>query len=168
MPDPINKQIVDEVISRLGNITTGNGYAFTATVEGKVDRDVDQFLPSPFDIYVEVQSETENEELSCPGNPPRVALDMVLKIDGYANRLDNSASESTTTEHVMKAAIFKALKNNDAATWHTFGNTPGGDPRAINATITTMAEFDEAGWDGASILLSVTYRVSELDLEVVG
>ncbi len=57
----------------------------------------------------------------------------------------------------MAAAIKKALANNDAGSWHTFGGN------AIDASWPTSQHFNEPGWDGAVVTLMVTYRVSEID-----
>ena len=162
MPDSINKLIFDEVVSRLGNITTDNGYAFTAVVKGKPNRDSDAFHPDPLDIYVEQGESIENDALFIPGNPPKVAYDMGIRIEGVARRIDGSSSDTDTTEDAMAQAIRQAIANNDAASWHTFGGN------AINARLGAFQQIDDPSYDGSAVTITVTYRVSELDPAVAG
>ena len=162
MPESINQLIVDEVVSRLGNITMDNGYVFDASVKGKPDRDSDKFHPDPRDIYVEEGESIENDALFIPGNPPKVAYDMTIRIEGVAKRVDGSSSETAVTENQMSQAIRQALANNDAASWHTFGGN------AINAKMGAFQQTDDPSFDGAAVSLVVTYRVSELDPAVAG
>ena len=167
MATPINQKIVDELLARLQNITTDNGYEFDVGTVEVVDRDTDGWAATPRCVIIEQQPEEENEEMSCPGNPPRVAFNLSFKIHGYAKRLnvDDTAvavSETNTTENNMLAAIKKAIANNDAGSWHTF------DGNAIDAEVSAAEPFNESGWDGGTVLLTVVYRVSELDPYVVG
>jgi len=160
MANPINQTIINTVITRLGNITTANGYEFNVGTVGISDRDTDGWTPSYRGILVEQQEDTENEEMSCPGNPPRLAREMILNLYGFVKCLDRDEAQAgidsqDTTENQMAAAIQKAIANADAATWHTFGSN------AIDAAFTSFEHVNEAGWDAVVVQLTVYYRVNE-------
>lgn len=162
MPNPIIQLIADEVVNRLGNILKGNGYEFDVAFVLPVSRDTNTFHPSPRGIYVKQQAEAENEELSCPGNPPAVAYDVVFEITGYANQIDTDTTEPAivddgATVNNMLASIQKAIANNDAAHWHEF------DGNSLNATMPVAETMETADYDGAKVELIVTYRTSEID-----
>lgn len=159
---PVLEKISDEVVLRLKNITVANGYQFTIQDVRLVSRKTNTWQPRPLTIRVEQASITENEELSYPGNPPRKAYNMEFEITGYASDIDRDESEvgmtdPSVTDTQMIAAIQKALTNNDAANWHTFGSN------AIIADITEASPFDAAEHDGGKVMLSVTYRTSEVN-----
>ena len=163
----VNQEIINAIILRLKNITVANGYAFNVGTVEKPNRDSDHWMPGQNDIYVEIESEEENEDWFCPGNPPRIAFDMTVLINGYGSRIDRDASEvgitdRSVTENVMASAIQKAIANNDAGSWHTFGGY------AKTARFAGKQQFDEPGWDGSTMRLVVTYRTSELDASTVG
>lgn len=162
MAKPVLELISDEVVSRLGDITKANGYEFTIVSAELVTRETNTWTPEPLKIKVEYGDISENEDLSYPGNPPRKAFDMQFEISGYSRDIDRDETEvgmvnPSVTETQMIAAIQKALTNNDAASWHTFGGN------AIIADITGSSTFDAAGFDGGKVMLSVTYRTSEIN-----
>jgi hypothetical protein len=159
---PTLELISDELISRLGNITVANGYEFTAVSPQLIGRNRNTWDPQPLKIYVEQPGIARNESVSYPGNPPRTAYDMTFDVYGYASQLDRDApqvgiADPSVTDTQMIAAIQKAIANNDAATWHTFGGN------AINAQIAGAETFDGTEYDGGKVTLEVTYRTSEID-----
>lgn len=162
MAKPVIELISDEVISRLGNISVANGYQFTVTDVSLVDRSTNSWTPAPLKIKVEYGEIEENNDLSYPGNPPRKAYDMAFQITGYSKDIDRDETEvgmtnASVTDTQMIAAIKKAIANNDAGSWHTFGGN------AINASMVTAAFVDAPGHDCGQVILSVTYRTSEID-----
>ncbi|MEL6109655.1 MAG: hypothetical protein AAFU85_26905 [Planctomycetota bacterium] len=163
----VNENILNELMSRLRNIVTSSGYPFDVSEVLKASRDTGEWNPKLFGIYVEPQPEVENPELFVPGNPAFAAFVLPIQIHGYAERLDVDANavgatEKSVTEFAMGAAIKKAIANGDAASWHTFNGN------AINADPPAVAHFDEPNWNGVTVTLLVTYRVSELDPAVAG
>ena len=168
MADPVNDVILATIKTRLEAITIANGYAFNVGTVAKPDRDSDQWIPRQNSIYIETEEETENESLMCPGNPPRIGFDLPVLIHGYCKQLDFDTAEVAAydlgpiSENRMAAEIQKAITNNDAGSWHTFGGY------AKYARFATKMQFDEPGWDGATVRLVVSYRVSELDATAVG
>lgn len=166
MPDPVNQDIIDEIKSRLENITTGNGYEFNVGTVEKVDRDAEGWRATERCVIIEQDAESENEEYFCPGSPPRVAFDLPIRLIGYAKRLDVDGSatgitDGSTTENQMIAAIKKAIANNDAGSWHTFGG------KAVDASMTSE-HGNDGEYDLGIVTLTVTYRVSEIDPFAVG
>jgi hypothetical protein len=167
MADPILQSIADTVITRLENITVANGYEFTAADVSMVSRDTNDWQPGPRKILVDQKEEVENEESSYPGNPPRIAWNVQFDIWGFAANLDHPAGEigiagDSTTENQMIAAIKKAIVNNDAASWMTFGSN------AINARFTSSRPNDSQGHDGVLVTLDVLYRIKETDPYTAG
>lgn len=158
--------IVDRIIavldSRLRNITVDNGYDFDVASVMPVSRDTNAYAPQPLAIVYRWENETENDELMCPGNPAAIAYDVAIQIDGYSRQLDEDGhqietEDRTVTENTMVTAIKKAIVNNDASGWQTFGGN------AMNATIAASEEMQAPGFDGARVALLVTYRASETD-----
>jgi hypothetical protein len=162
MADPINKQIIAAVISRLENITVANGYEFDVGTVGQADRDLDMGEVNTKDIWVSAEEDKEEPTLSWPGNPPRLWMNLTLRLIGFAKQIDVDetevgVTEFSTDEDQMAAAIRKALANNDAGQWHTFGGL------AVMASFGNYSQFNEPGWDGAVVELVIGYRVSEIN-----
>lgn len=161
MAKPVIEKISDEVVSRLRNITIANGYEFTIVAADLVKRETNTWTPQALKIKVEYGEIAENETYSYPGNPPRVAYDAEFVISGYSRDIDVDESEvgmtdASVTDTQMIAAIQKALANNDATAWHTFGGN------SILASIVSASTFDAPGYDGGQVKLVVTYRTSEV------
>lgn len=162
MPKPIIELISEQVVSRLQNITKSNGYEFTVAFAELIDRDKNQWQPEPLGIYVQEVGIEEIPELSYPGNPQRIAFDATFEITGFASGLDIDETETGqinrgVTDTQMMASIKKALANNDAQGWHTFGGY------AFNAKMGSAETVDMPGHDGARVMLNVMYRTSEID-----
>ena len=160
MATPIIDNIATTLVSRLENITTANSYAFDATVE-ESNRDADSWAPSVGKIIVQQEDREKNEELSCPGNPAKVAYDVMFVVHGFYEELDVDVSEpgiidENIRRNVMSGAIEQAIANNDSA-WHTFGGN------AVLADFMGDTRVEVAGYRGVSVNLRVQYRVSELD-----
>lgn len=166
MAKPILEKIEDELLTRLANINTRNGYEFTVNTVKSASRDKNTWNPQPLDVIVEELELAENEELSYPGNPPRVAFDAEFAIHGYARQLDTADAESNVSDGVtpqnMKAAILKAITNGDAASWHTFNSN------AVTSTLAGAVPLEAPGHQGITFNLLVTYRHSELDPYTAG
>lgn len=162
MAKPILELISETVVNRVKNITVTNGYEFTIAFAQLVDRNKNQWQPEPLAIYVQEAGIEKVPELCYPGNPPRVAYEAMFEITGFAGALDQDKDEvgaidRSVTDTQMMAAIPKALTNNDAAEWQTFGGY------AINANIDSIETIDSPGHDGARVMLGVIYRTSEID-----
>ena len=166
MSTPVVEVIAYEIMRRLRNIKKTNGYLFDVGEVAKPRRDSGEWTPEPLDIYIEMPEAEENEEQSCPGSFFKQAWNQPFAIHGFSRQLERDESQEGVTplsvsESVMSAAIRKAITNDDPSHWHSFCGY------ARNARFLTDEQFDEPGFDGATLNLLVTYRVSELDPAVV-
>lgn len=165
---PIIENIAALVVSRLQEITTGNGYEFTAesvTRPRRIDRD---WTPRNLAIVVHKSNELENSEASCPGNPPRVAYNAIFLIYGFVRESDTASTSPAITENQMASAIKKSIAS--SSSWHNFGGN------AIDAMFTDVETFSDGSpqpftdieSNGVTVTLNVLYRVSELDPYTAG
>lgn len=163
-PVDIPEKICLEVVARLSAITTVNGYQFTVPQVVRLNRKGDNWNLKNRSMAVVRVSETENEELSFPGNPPAVAYDLLIEVKaivrdaefGSAGAVQTTSIE--TAENMVAAQIRRALTN-DGAMWYTM------DGNAVNTRIGAAVPFDasEGELNGITIPIVVTYRVSETD-----
>ena len=160
---PILEQIAAEVVARLQAITTGGGYEFTAesvTRPRRIDRD---FTPRNLSIVVDQAENSENDEVSYPGNPPAQGYDATFNIYGFVRESDDATTSPAVTENQMEAAIKKAIAEDSH--WHNW------DGNAIDSEWGSAQPFQEGqtlpftntDHNGVLVPLIVTYRVSELD-----
>jgi len=159
---PVVQKILDVIVTRLKNITADNSYEFEVGDVQVVSRDKNTWNPKPRDIYIDQKDSVLNEEHSVEGNPSGRAYDVDFEIHGFAKLLDVDATEegvtdTNTTDNQMMAAIMKAIVNNDATGWQTFGSN------AIDALFPTFGPFDGPGHDGGMVTLSVSFRFDETD-----
>lgn len=153
MAIPVSEQIAVKVKTRLGLITTGAGYEQTITGVHRPAK-VAQFHPENYQIVVTQESNTVNEELSHPGNPPAKARDLTFAIAGMLRISDTDTSALDTFRNVFEADIEKAITV-DAAWWNW-------DSLAINSTIGDIETYqDTEGNSGFKVPLVVTYRTDE-------
>lgn len=161
MTQPVIEKISDQIICRLENIQLKNGYAFSVAAVNILERDSDTWTPGPLEIIVDQTDETENEDVSYPGNPPAIAYDAEFMIHGYTKQLDRDSELSNesfgVTRHQMKAAIQKSLATPVAGDWTSF------ESNAVTSSMTAKAKFEGPGHDGVSVSLLVTYRTNEAD-----
>lgn len=158
MPTAVPELIALELIARLEEITTDNGYSFTVPSVDRVNRDGTDWTPKSNTIVVLQTAEEPIPELSYPGNPPAIAYQLTFTIQGFVRQSDRSTTADAALENEMVAAIKKAVAENSTS-WHTF------DGNAMNANWGPTTRFDpvQGAHAGVSIELIVQYRVSELD-----
>ena len=152
--------IATTIKTRLENITKANSYAFDASVE-ESSHDINTWQPSVGKIIIQQEERERNEELSCPGNPAKIAFDVTFKIHGFHEQIDIDPEQpgvvdDTLRRNVVSGAIEQALANNDTA-WHTFGGN------AVLSDFMGDERVDAVGFRGVTVNLRVQYRVSELD-----
>lgn len=161
MTKPVIELIEDEIICRLEDIQLKNGFAFSVTSVELVSRDLNTFTPGPLEIIVDLIEETENEEMSCPGNPPATAYDALFMIHGYAYPVDRddelSNLNSGVTRRQMQAAIQQAVTSVASGDWAQWSGN------ALTTSLTTKAKFEGPGNDGVSVGMLITYRTDEDD-----
>ena len=162
MSQPIIELIEEEIINRLENIQLKNGYAFTVASVELVNRDLNSYPePGPLAIIVDLTEEAENEEMSCPGNPPAVAYDASFMVHGYAQPVDRDDTLSNLnagiTRHQMQAAIHTALVTPTAGDWAQW------EGNALTTSLQSKTKFEGPGTDGVTVGMLITYRTDEND-----
>ena len=157
MSNSIPERIVLELIDRLEAITIGNGYAMTASVY-RVNRDAaNGWSPKHYDIVV-VQGDDERlTEWDCPGNPAAIGYELPIQIMAFVRLSDRTTTPEQQVVNNFAASIRKAIAVDHA--WYTFGDV------SRNADIGTAAFFraEDGSHAGATLTITVQYRVSELD-----
>lgn len=146
--------ILTEIKTRLETVTTGNGYSQnvgTVVIPHRYASDI----TGNYNVSIRAGDIEQDAELSCPGNPPRIAWVLPVVISGMVSPSD----ASTTGIDVLIAEFGTDLQTSitaNAATWHTFDNN------AINAELGPLqfSETDE-GDSKAAFELRITYRVQE-------
>lgn len=151
-----SETIALELVARLGQITTGNGYAFTASDVSRVNRDGDDWTPEHLGIVVKQGDETRNPAHDRPGNPPAMAYEQAYELIGFVRQSDRADTSDDSLVNQMEAAIKKAVAEN-SGTWHQF------DGASYDANWGDTTRFESTAHAGLKVPLSVRYRVSELD-----
>ena len=110
-----------------------------------------------FGLTVTFGGEEKNDDLSHDGNPPAIAWNMTVNIDGelFASEADDVAMD--TKRNTLAADIRKAVTN--ATNWHTFGGL--GINAEFRAAEPIEAEDGSSNWIRQPLV--VIYRVSEND-----
>jgi len=150
---PISEQIAVKVRTRLGLISTDNGYEVDVAGVYRPNK-VAQFHPENYQVIVTQGDVSMNEELSHPGNPPATAWDLPFEIAGILRISDTNTTSLATHKNVFWADVVKALT--DATAWYNW------DQLAINSIISDVADYqDTDGNSGFKLTLKVTFRTDE-------
>lgn len=157
MPTPIPELIAAEIVSRLEEITTANGYAFTIPFVRRVNRDGRNWTPQDNAIAV-MQSGDEQRlpDMDCPGNPPANAYQQTWEIRGYVRQSESTFTAEDTQLNQMTASIRKAIAEN-SGNWVTMGGN------SFNAMFGSSRIEKSAEHTVAVVELDTMYRISELD-----
>ena len=156
MPTPILELILVELESRLGAISTGNGYETTTTGVVRQTR-LGGFQPKNYQIVLKQENQTQNEGLSCPGSPPAIAWDLTVNIIGIVRASETETDSNDTLKNTFCADIIKSITS--VANWHQM------DGNAINSMVGTVEDFEspDGTATGFTLPLTIIYRVSETD-----
>lgn len=156
MSIPIPEQIGLEIVTRLEEITEGNGYQFTVPFVKRVNRDGRNWTPKHNAIAVVQGDEERVFEHDCPGNPPSNAYQQTWLIRGYVRKPEHQEYAEDADLNQMAASIRKAIAEN-SGTWRNFDgytyNAQFGATEIEKTTEHTVAVVELQTW----------YRVSELD-----
>ena len=96
-------------------------------------------------------------ELSCPGNPPAVAIDQQFNIRLHMMPSERDTDAIGTIMNQFAADVRKCICS-PASSWHNIGGY------ALMARFEQGRPFmSDGGLDGCNMPLIVTYRVSEND-----
>ena len=157
MPTAVPETIALEIVSRLQQITTGNGYNFTVAEVVRPTRLQKNITPRHLQIQVVQAIDSYNEALSHEGAPPAMAYDLVFNLHCFVRDSDASTTPRATTENDMATAVRKAIC--DSADWYNFeGNAIIADWGQSRPFVSPEGEHS-----GVTVPLVVTYRVSETD-----
>lgn len=156
----VSELIARELLTRLERLLVPAAYNTEASQVVRPLR-YGGFTPKDLQIVLTQDSPIRNEELDCPGNPPKIAWDLRFNI-----RCHVMPSESNTTPvddiiNTMSADVVKAVCLDSS--WQTM------DGNAINSHWQDHENIDGDGsFDGVNLPLVVTYRVQETDPYQVG
>lgn len=159
---PIPELLAREVVRRLSEITTADGYNFTATEVVRPNRDGSQFNYRHLSIRVDQASLERIEDMDCPGNPPAIAWALTFEIRGFCRNTNQGAEfleAATVNPYDMQAAIERAIVTEaaDSSTWYRMGtycwDTRRGPVEYFQA--------DDGEYHGVMVPITCLYRVSE-------
>ncbi len=153
MPTAVTETIALEVVARLQTITTANSYNFDVASVDRPPRNGKQWRPRHRGIVVDQKPSVPNEEQSHEGNPPAMAFDITYEITGFVFLSDESTSTSDSDVSDMEFAIKESLAEDN--NWHNW------DGNAVNSVWGESSYIDDGDYQGVTVPLIVTYRVSE-------
>lgn len=152
---PIVEQIAVELYKRLQKLEAGSS---TSTKVAEVIRPkrLGGWTPKHLQIVLTQGVPELNDELSYPGNPPAIAYDQIFRIHCHVMPSELDPISVDEYINVMVADVQKEVTS--PSLWHTFGGL------AFNANFELAEQIDSDGsFDGATLPLRVSYRVSEND-----
>ena len=151
----ISEQIARELLTRLERLEVASAYNTTASEVVRPVR-LGGFTPKDLQIVLTQDSPVRNEEIDCPGNPPRLGWDIQFNIRCHVMPSETSSTPVDDIINTMSADVVVAVCQD--SNWQTM------DSLAINSQWLTHENIDGDGsFDGVNIPLVVTYRVDETD-----
>jgi hypothetical protein len=150
---PVVSKISDELFARLETLVhvPNDAFVFRGCVRPSK---LATYTPEHALIVLTRGENVRMPELDCPGNPPSIAYQQTFLIRVHLAPSEKDATPIERYEDVAEAEIHRAVRTD--GTWHTFGNN------AINAQFGALqTAVSDGGYDGVSIPIDVTYRVSE-------
>lgn len=156
MADPIDDKIAQELLSRVQNVTTGNGYEQTLSALRPTGTQRDVKPQNGRAVIFEIDRE-EDEEHAIPGEPNAVAYRLLMGVAVYVRPSESSSTAIDTLVNRAAADVQKAIRN--SGTWHTF------DDNAIHARMMAPIKFEteDGSHDGVLIPVEILFRVDEDD-----
>ena len=161
---PVIERIAQKVQERLGLISERLGFQTTASETVRPSRK-GNFRPKDYQLVFAQEGETENPDLSCPGNPPLQAWNAPFRIAAELLQSKNDKTAVDTLRNIFKADVQRAITRSNRGYWAQW------DGLAINSRIgaveTYLDESDQVA--GFHTILTVIYRTPENNpFEVVG
>jgi len=146
MPEPISEQILAAIKTRL----------LTYASDTQRSTRVGTWQPKDGTLIVNLVSLVQNEELSCPGNPPAKAWDMEVEICGLIKPSDTDTTPVDTYKNRAYSEIVKACCDGIPG-WWKWGE------KAINSAFGGVAEHtdDNGAFAGVKVTMTTTFRVDE-------
>lgn len=157
MPLAVVEQIAQVIESRLLAMV-GDAVAYPIDVLEVIrPTQFGNFTPSDRQIILTQGQEQQVPELSCPGNPPAVALDRVFNIRCHVMQSEATTDQIDQILNQFQCDVIKAICT-PASSWHNMGGN------ALMAQWGIAQPFTSTGGlEGVNLPLRVIYRVSEDD-----
>ena len=155
------ENIALEIVRRLEQINTANGYSFDVAGVIRPDR-LSDWSPEDGMIVVKQGDSTMNSDSSHPGNPPAIAFDTEFEIECFVRSSEHSDVEPYHTDQNERGAqVIKAITTEatDPGHWYTF------DSNAILSSIGDVRNFgvSDGNHNGVTVAINVLHRQSEND-----
>jgi len=152
------ERIIRELVRRLESATLFSDGKPTAVEVVRPNRDASNWSPKDNTVLVMQGESARLPGMDLPGNPPAVAYALTLTLAGFARQSDRSTLPDDSESNELAGVIQRAVTGGDAD-WHTFGGV------ALDARFGDVATFPRTSdsHSGATVELTVHYRVSELD-----
>jgi hypothetical protein len=149
MSEPIVEQIMTNVRTRLA--------AYTSAYRSPK---IASWQPKDLTIAIYQGDITRNEEMSCPGNPPAQAWDLLAIVAGIVKPSDDDTTPVDRYKNRFWAEIVKAATN--ANQWHTWGGL------AYDTVIGDVRDYtsDDGSASGISVEMLIRFRTDEDDPDV--
>lgn len=146
---PVIERIAESVRKRLG-ITRGGTSVVRPTRTGG-------FKPEDYQLVFAQETQTPNEALSCPGNPPLQAWNAPFRIAAELLQSKKDTTAVDTLRNEFAAQVVKALTTSAGPYWAQWGGL------AINSQLSAIETFLDEGDQvaGFHIVLTVQYRTPE-------
>jgi hypothetical protein len=154
MATAICEQIALKVLQRLQLISQSSGYE--TTVAGTVIRAEKIWNGNlkDYQITITQTSNTYNETMSHPGNPPAIAWDLVFTVFGEIRPSEDDTMSFDALCNEFASDMVKAITV-PAANWHNW------DGLAINTVFNTITNVNAEEIGGARLEFTVIYRTDE-------
>jgi hypothetical protein len=157
VPLAIIEEIAAELETRLSAMVNDSATYPTDVQEVKRPTRFANYTPKDRQIIITQGVSNSVPDLSCPGNPPAVALTQQFNIRLILMPSERNQDAIDTLLNQFASDVRKCICQ-PASSWHTF------DGNALYANFGPQIVFtSDGGVDGANIQLLVTYRVSEDD-----
>lgn len=157
MPLAIVEQIAQVIESRLlAMVGDPDTYAIDV-LEVVRPTQFASFTPSDRQIVLTGGPEQPVPELSCPGNPPAVAMEKIFNIRCHVMQSESTPDVVDQILNQFQIDVIKAICT-PASSWHTM------DGNALISRWGSFQPFTSSGSvDGLTLPLRVIYRTSEND-----
>jgi hypothetical protein len=153
---PVVERIAQELLARLRSMI-GRTNINTKVREVFRPSRVENRPPIDGQIVVTDNGSVMVPELHCPGNPPAVAKQITFNIRCQILNDEKSCEAIDQLVHTFAADVQNAVVNGDPM-WYTF------DGNAVNAMFGDEENVvGDGGYEGVSVPIEITYRVSEHD-----
>jgi hypothetical protein len=148
---PVTERIAEVIADRIETLTI---YGTELTHVWEVVRAGQKFTPRHLQVVMAIDSTSEVESLSYPGNPPATCWETTYQLYLHVKPDETSLLSIDTVINQFSADVRKVLCV-PQATWHNF------DGLSIDANFGPQQKINGNGIDGLVIPLEIRYRTDE-------